>query len=108
MATETTAEQAGKHTPGPWRSSWYEENSRTHIGSWGLTAGSDSRRVVFRRCKQGDATALANARLIAAAPDLLAACKAALPRLNARRFDTAAHDDIVTQLEAAIAKAESR
>ena len=51
----------------------------------------------------------ANACLIAAAPDLLAACKAALARLD-RLYDdgTGEHSPAYLQVKAAIAKAEGR
>jgi hypothetical protein len=55
-----------KHTPGPWR---YQENSDayTHI----VRAGTDD---YICGCGQGsDGTCEANARLIAAAPELLEA-----------------------------------
>lgn len=40
-----------------------------------------------------------------ASPELLEAATKALQRFNARRFDTAAYDDIVTELDRAIAQA---
>jgi hypothetical protein len=45
------------------------------------------------------------ARLIAAAPDLLAACQYAAQALSSARFDTAAYDPHVTAVLNAIAKA---
>ena len=78
------------HTPGPWK----ERNP--HKGAWEL------------RCPKGNLVCWVtlakekNARLIAAAPDLLAACKAAL---NIRSTDP---DDprVFEILYNAIAKAE--
>ena len=49
-----------------------------------------------------------DARLIAAAPELLDACKATLHRLNNPLLDTTLFDDVKEQIVAAIAKAEGR
>lgn len=66
------------HTPGPWRQQ----------GELELTP--NSRRLIYRVYKAegqfayiADVTTAANARLIAAAPDLLAACQSALYDANA-------------------------
>jgi len=66
------SEQKTKHTPGPWRTG----------GTGGLIVfAADGYAVanatVFHQ-KQEEGESQANARLIAAAPALLAACKAAL------------------------------
>jgi hypothetical protein len=61
------------HTPGPWKSLGAEVVALMITST--LTSG---RRVPFRvmTCKDGDRTTVqANARLIAAAPDMLAALK---------------------------------
>ena len=49
-----------------------------------------------------------NARLIAAAPELLAACKAVLKRLENPLLDTSLFSDNKADLRAAIAKAEGK
>ena len=59
-----------KHTPGPWKT---EINKAVHRPS--VMCGKDERWEVTATVT-GDSTA--NARLIAAAPELLAACKARL------------------------------
>ena len=96
-----------KHTPGPWTIQKYYSNG-CEAGPW-IMAGPDSdgqRRIVasvggapYIDADRG-ATTYANARLIAAAPDLLVACRAALMMI-----DPFVHD--VTEIEAAIAKAET-
>lgn len=95
------------HTPGPWKLKFWSEN--VGVGSdrpkprdcesialvpIGLETGVDSR---IRE------TSIANARLIVAAPDLLAACESALGHLTValRQEDVPA----VARLRAAIAKA---
>jgi hypothetical protein len=62
-----------KHTPGPWS---FDENEtgRTFDACFGV-APSRGLSVAFVPCRADDGTAEANARLIAAAPELLAAAK---------------------------------
>ena len=86
-----------KHTPGPWHVVG-ESDPEIH--------GPDGEWITHQVCSgAGDENndGQANARLIAAAPDLLAACKAALVWFDAAQ-DTAA----AKQLRTAIAKAEAR
>lgn len=87
-----------KHTPGPWR---FDE-SNFGINSdpgWGIVGPSGESLGVTvhwdNHCEAG-----ANARLIAAAPDLLAACKAALARPGLEGWQR-------EQITAAIARAEA-
>jgi hypothetical protein len=59
-----------KHTPGPWEA----KNNGTHwnnkeIDNWIITYGNDDEQIVDHVYEE------ANARLIAAAPELLAACE---------------------------------
>lgn len=100
-----------KHTPGPWNVAYYGYTERPVIKH-----GSQSIADV-RGCELDDTTthSLANARLIAAAPDLLAALKLALPCVEYAEIETAskgqneAHDKCLSALEwirEAIAKAE--
>jgi hypothetical protein len=96
-----------KHTPGPWR-----------VGKNGLTiSGGDCWRVadVFRSVTDdpelGDSINEANARLIAAAPDLLAMVKRALRDVEARCRAQGINVDMnvdVVNYRAAIAKAEGK
>lgn len=85
-------------TPGPWRfhQPWagFSKITDQHGALiFGIAAGSDEERQPPEVCE-------ANARLIAAAPDLLSACKAAIVALKGRE-----HTGF---LDAAIAKAEGR
>lgn len=89
-----------KHTPGPWvageiswESGWIEINAtapRPMPVAYALPAGTEDRN---------DDVTIANARLIAAAPELLDACEACLAR------DDIADDELGVMLRAAIAKA---
>ena len=114
-----------KHTPGPW----------TVHDSYGLCVSVDNHLVAELDWNPRDGGPLppyaenrANARLIAAAPDLLAACKAMLTnRITAANFCIARHPDqrfaastpeyaadcrceaeLADMIEAAIAKAEAK
>lgn len=78
-----------KHTPGPWTL----EIDTVFIG--------DKIRVQPVRYHM-DAEGIANARLIAAAPDLLAACLQSIITLDPMDND---HAELYEQLRAAIAKA---
>lgn len=85
-----------KHTPGPWRFT-----SRPHDGNYmRIHCSSDPNEGDNLRGYCGEA----NARLIAAAPDLLEACKAML----ACCYDLERNDETIAAVEttrAAIAKA---
>lgn len=82
-----------KHTPGPWR-----------FNPVGEVRGADWNVVICDTYGNGDDdVADADARLIAAAPDLLAACEMAL--LDMRYYATV-HGESITAIEAAIAKAK--
>ncbi len=94
----TSESPSSKHTKGPWHSKYhFTPNTKT------LKVLSDGGTVLAKVCRGpiDQAEAEANGGLIAAAPDLLAACKATLADLalshNHRRFK---------RLENAIAKAE--
>ncbi len=92
------------HTPGPWS---YTDDRR---GIYEIIHDGDMLAQVWRvrpGC-DGDLPAEANARLMAAAPELLAACKQMVRSLNGSPNDfrgmLAAH----RALDAAIAKADGR
>lgn len=99
---------APRHTPGPWeavcgRTMWTIRGP----GFTGPAAGNTN----YSRAAIPPEQREANARLIAAAPELLAACKLALTILDrTARQDviTGAEGNISATLRAAIAKAESR
>lgn len=67
-----------KHTPAPWRVE--RGNPSPTTGEWMIAGGIPGYLAEVRDCGSGDVSA--NARLIAAAPDLLEALKACLWRLD--------------------------
>ena len=94
---------SAKHTAGPW------EIHSTNNGFTRIDANPrwyDFVRVVTELDGAPSLEGQANARLIAAAPDLLAALKEARHALSyiARHSDTA--DDVIDAADAAITKAE--
>ena len=86
------------HTPGPWGL------SKTEWASHAVLADDDV-EVCFVCAGEHDAeTELANARLIAAAPDMLAALRA---MVTAEKYGTTAtHDSAMMAVRDALAKAE--
>ena len=91
------------HTPGPWEVGYYIHNER----GWFVKATSDS--IPICGGQYVSAATKANARLIAAAPDLLSA----LIRLRewVRRpgvDDGLENKAVIDQADTAIAKAEAR
>ena len=87
-----------KHTPGPWSTSEWPSREKDYIRIFagttyvGSVGNSDD---PFERTE-------ANARLIKAAPDLLAACEAVISAGESENLPTTVYDAV----EAAIAKAE--
>jgi hypothetical protein len=98
-------------TPGPWTAAPTGEAMRGYSQPFGVASVADPTLVagVFGDVRGGEEAARANARLIAAAPDLLAALKALT---QDSRFNLAiggnphAVDALVKQVDLAIAKAE--
>lgn len=107
---EAAASPTTKHTPGPWRAvlythptftiwdivapeSAFEPSGRFFGGSLPKADGTEHEYSVNEDMSEADA------HLIAAAPDLLAACEAALPHHQG------GHSDTGRLLRAAIAKA---
>lgn len=87
-----------QHTPGPWEamdSVRYDNIVRCCVMKDGKSI-CDTARTYYG---QDDNVAKANARIIAAAPELLEACRACLLR------DDIASDELGDMLRAAIAKA---
>lgn len=82
------------HTPGPWHLDPFRKYANVHGEVMSHLA----------RVPIDTAEAEANARLIAAAPDLLEACREALSILDYERADV----ETRAQVYAAIAKAEGR
>ena len=88
-----------QHTPGPWRPA-------CRRGFAAVMSGLETNTVAVADCRTVDvdyATAEANAHLIAAAPDLLTACQAALAWHHDR--STGTWEGQVAILAAAVAKA---
>ncbi len=89
-----------KHTPGPWKS--VPTAAHTH---WADIVDERGYVVAQSQNLYGSEVAIDTARLIAAAPDLLAACKALLAAYDAA--EAAGHGTILKDTaRAAIAKAE--
>jgi hypothetical protein len=87
-----------KHTPGPWTAA----PSKYAEGVLVVKAGMPSNRVLARFGSDAeplDETDEANARLIAAAPDLLAALLAFIPELEQRERFISANDSPWSQSE---------
>jgi len=80
------------YTPGPWN--LYPNNASDWVVRKMFPDGQESHEIA--RCKSG----IKNARLIAAAPDLLEALNDLLG------WQTLAPDDVIAAARAAIAKAE--
>ncbi len=111
-----------KHTPGPWT----VETVKTSIGvchkvgpfpgSCGKPVGSacvyEDGMALWRVIDELDTELLANARLMAAAPDMLAALKFGHRKLltygRVYPDDKELHKTLIPMWEAAIAKAEGR
>lgn len=93
------------HTPGPWRVDIFRYNAPGREAVPTIVTPADA---IAEACPlwcpdDREAERLANARLIAAAPDLLAACQAALSQLTEEREEYLQAD--IDQLRAAIATA---
>ncbi len=110
-----------KHTPGPWnpvtgqgahhRDIYIRHGERQPDGTWPAVAKCTSTGIGARVVVE------ANARLIAAAPDLLAACRDAASQIDylrrrlsdkERRFTAPTTNKVEESILAAIAKAEGR
>jgi hypothetical protein len=95
------------HTPGPWKTilgqiDWQivaEDIENTYLVA---TVSEDIGSYRSTTDNEGEA----NARLVAAAPDLLEACKESLPSLHWANCHGNRCDEQIVAIEAAIAKAE--
>lgn len=96
-----------KHTPGPWKAAhnapfrWAIHGPRNEWIAQTDAAFDDGSSGSPDACE-------ANARLIAAAPDLLAVCRAVVAGTNAKNGFVGVGSDIYMAARAAIAKAEGR
>lgn len=104
--------QETKHTPGPWQA--YNRVGNRIFNQWRVY--SDCLNQPCAICKMDESLTgdqeVANARLIAAAPDLLEACKGLECSIReAFKLDVKKHYSLMLFIEsarAAIAKAEGR
>jgi hypothetical protein len=116
--TTTTNATQTAHTPGPWELWTFGETCQTSIGE--KSGGVSVCEVTMsdgegRQTKESTDRGCANARIIAAAPELLAALEAAVAYLEANRpqgkirdiFSALNHyeNDVMKPARAAIAKA---
>lgn len=103
IADDDRAGNGGRHTPGPWCINY---NHRHSLDQCDITIAGDVFLLAdingpnYAHCE-------ANARLIAAAPDLLAAVVAALPIVEAALFD-AAKTDCMREAELMVVAGEMR
>lgn len=105
-----------KHTQGPWRSNYPQITTQEGMAlTVAVVLSREDNNPRADSAAKTKTEAEANAHLIAAAPDLLAALKLALPCVEYAEIETAskgqneAHDKCLSALEwirAAIAKAE--
>ena len=104
---------AAKHTKGPWHA-YYPQSSPARLASglFHIDGGGPKSPLVAATPYKGDGHELwANAQLIAAAPELLDALKAARDLLASlppeiEQLETMAAEDTACQIQEAIAKAE--
>lgn len=101
-----------KHTPGPWTLASTFPDIDGYKVKGGSLAFSNVQRVIAVVKNQGSRPvvedSLSDARLIAAAPDLLAAAKKALDEMCRTIAPRNSFTDAVDLLDAAITKAEGR
>jgi hypothetical protein len=92
-------------TPGPWNVC--RQNPSPTTGEWMIAGAKPGYLAEVRNCGSGDVEA--NARLIAAAPDLLDALNRVLPQYEALLKDCGLRSlGTADQARAAIAKAEGK
>ena len=96
--TNTEHSMKTEHTQGPWR-----VDSQTQFGDYTIAAGQNVKACEFIAKTQSEA----NARLIAAAPELLEALYAALPCVEeSEEFDKPHGPKLSVTIRALLAKAE--
>lgn len=109
------------HTPGPWEVAPHPDDAEMVevVRDYVEIAGGRKQAQWIAECDSGVDSDMsedewqqtvernqANARLIAAAPDLLAACERSVRLLGQREGTDAVVDSALVQIRAAIAKAE--
>lgn len=93
-----------RHTPAPWRL-FHDEGSQRYEIDDGRAGSKPIASVDYGLCEPFDSEQGANARLIAAAPELLQALK--LCRAHLPEPDCPVWCDVCSRIDAAIAKAEN-
>ena len=95
-----------QHTPGPWKAETFVVMGAEDHPKSGYTikAGDDAIADLYHGCGWTKAEVKANARLIAAAPELLAALEAVLSQIDPK--DTPVGLGNILNARAAIAKAK--
>ena len=93
-----------KHTQGPWK---FGKELSSRAGEWLISfdAGNKGRGVEIAETRVGSGKESGNARLIAAAPDLLDALKEATAVLEAFKFQSQTASQVLGEVYAVIAKA---
>lgn len=98
------------HTKGPWKAIHLEGGKRG-CGEQIMIAGPERGQIIFAGLPCGAEEQIANARLMAASPELLGACKAALILVQQMKAETCSDADraaLLRTLNAVIAKAEGK
>ena len=97
------------HTPGPWTVDYADDNLRIHAGDLLIAEVNGSTEHIEVRGLDEETTE-ANAWLIAAAPDLLAALERILARVETLNLFTERGEDanVVEQAVGAIGKAKGQ
>ena len=88
-----------KHTPGPWKFGEFGDDT-VRAENWGIVAWLSIKRRIHLDHRE---MALKNARLVAAAPELLAALETALPWLEVAL--AGGFSEKLAEIRAVIAKA---
>lgn len=96
-------QNGSKHTPGPWHAEPYVTTMKESV--YAVFCERADPDGVFIGTAGSQPESKANAQLIAAAPDLLNACKLVLRGIGDGSVDVF---DVETALQTAIAKAEGR
>jgi len=98
------------HTPGPWSPYFYTRNQRLKLGDWLFLRDDGHHPVPLNGTRREVPESAANARLIAAAPEMLAALIEAYTAITymMSNEDCGGASSALDQVIAAIAKAEGR
>jgi hypothetical protein len=99
----------GKHTPGPWVADWTirSGSDERQARGWHVHNGNDTEPVICDIPDDGrhDGCRVANARLIAEAPMLLAACEMVLMRWGTTDFESVHDAGVIDDIKRIVARA---